>query len=102
MEHTLKTLYEWSYKHNKKLVDKFKDLKNYCINEDKINKQLKQKDLKWLIYTIRKEVSQETLQFVFYICLLEAFYLGEKFLYNDVTKFYTTFNYLKLLNKKEI
>jgi hypothetical protein len=87
MLHNLKTLYQWCNKHNPLVLERFKDLAQYCQDATKTNHNTGENSLYWYINKLRYSVTQKEIQDIYYYCLLEAVVYGEQYLYDDIFKF---------------
>ena len=106
MYHTLKTLYQWSAKHDPYLMGKFTHLETYCLDSDVLEHKCKlnrgYKSLKWFIYQLRPQLPQEQLEQAYLYCLIEAAVRGENYLYDDIMKLTIAKDYRHLLEKSEL
>ena len=103
MYHSLKTLHQWAGKHYPALLDKFSDLSTYCQSENReTNLNQGYNSLKWLVYTLRNEISSREVEDVFFYCLAEALFRKESYLYNSIRDARIVGKYSRYLKKKTI
>ncbi len=98
MYHNLKTLYDHTKKHYPELIKQFSTLQDYCT-DNKLNNNTGFNSLKWIIFTLRDELSSSNIEDVFYFLLAEL-QNNEQLLYNNIKKTKTYFLNRELLKQK--